>query len=286
MDDTVGIDVEGYLDLRNPSGCRRYAGEFEASQGAVVGGHFPFSLENMDGNRRLIVRRRGEHLTLLGGNRGVLLDQFSENGTESLDTQGKGSYVQQKNIIHVSPENTALNRGPHGHHFIGIDPAMGFLAEEFLHRLLYRGDSRGAADEDHLIDIRGRISRILEGLDTGLLGTLNEIGGHLIELRTAQTVLKMFRARSIGGDKGQIDIRALGARKLLLRLFGRFFQALQGHTVLGKIDSLIFPEFLHQPVDDFLIEIVAAEMCVAVGGTYFENTVSQIENGDIEGAAA
>ena len=45
-------------------------------------------------------------------------------------------------------------------------------------------------------------------------------------------------------------------------------------------------ELLCQPVDDHMVEVIAAQMGVAVGGFHLKHTVAQLQNGDIEGAAA
>ena len=56
------------------------------------------------------------------------------------------------------------------------------------------------------------------------------------------------------------------ARQLDLRLLGGLLQALQGHPVLGEVDPLVALELLDQPVDDALVEVVAAEVGVTVRG--------------------
>ena len=40
IDDSIGINVKGYLNLRNASGSRRNSGKRESAQGLVVGSHF------------------------------------------------------------------------------------------------------------------------------------------------------------------------------------------------------------------------------------------------------
>ena len=39
----------------------------------------------------------------------------------------------------------------------------------------------------------------------------------------------------------------------------------RGHGVAAQVNALVLLEFLGQPVDNFLVEIVAAEVGVAVG---------------------
>jgi hypothetical protein len=65
-----------------------------------------------------------------------------------------------------------------------------------------------------------------------------------------------------------------------------FLQPLQGHGVLAEIDALRLLELGHQPVDDALVEVVAAEVGVAVGRLHLEHAVADLEDGNVEGAAA
>ena len=49
---------------------------------------------------------------------------------------------------------------------------------------------------------------------------------------------------------------------------------------------LLALELGHHPVDDGLVEVVAAEVRVAVGRLDLEHAVAEVEDGDVEGAAA
>ena len=75
-------------------------------------------------------------------------------------------------------------------------------------------------------------------------------------------------------------------RKLDLGLLGRLVEPLQRHLVLGEVDAVALLELVDQPVDDRLVEVVAAEVGVAVGGLDLEDAVADLEDGDVEGAAA
>lgn len=70
----------------------------------------------------------------------------------------------------------------------------------------------------------------------------------------------MFRSGGIGGDERQIDIGALLAGKLLLGLFGRFPQPLEGHRILAEVDPLLLLETFGDQIDEFFVEVVTAEV--------------------------
>ena len=96
----------------------------------------------------------------------------------------------------------------------------------------------------------------------------------------------MLRPGLIGGDKRQVDLGRSGGRQLDFGFFGLLFESLQGHGVEAQVNALVLLEFLGQPVDNFLVEIVAAEVGVAVGGFDLKDAVAQFEDGNVEGAAA
>ena len=57
-----------------------------------------------------------------------------------------------------------------------------------------------------------------------------------------------------------------------------------------RIGHQINPEcaadFVHEEVGDAAVDVVAAQVGVAVGGQHFKNAVFQLQNGDIESAAS
>ena len=55
---------------------------------------------------------------------------------------------------------------------------------------------------------------------------------------------------------------------------------------LTQVDAVLLLEFVGDVIDQDLIEIVAAQVGVAVGGLDLEDAVADVENGNVEGAAA
>ncbi len=96
----------------------------------------------------------------------------------------------------------------------------------------------------------------------------------------------MLRAARVSGDEGQVDLGALRGAELDLGLFGGFLQPLEGHAVLPQVDALILAELVDDPVDDALVEVVAAEERVAVGGLHFEDALADAQDRDVERATA
>ena len=100
-----------------------------------------------------------------------------------------------------------------------------------------------------------------------------------------------WRSRCFGpsgrrGDERQVDLRRHRRRQLDLRLLGRLVEPLQRHLVGAEVDALILLELGRHPVDDRLVEVVAAEVVVAVRRLHLEDAVAELEHRHVERAAA
>ncbi len=286
MDDAVGVDIKGYLDLWHAPGRGRNPHEVESAQGSVVMCHLAFALEHMDGNRVLVVRGRREYLTLGDRDRRVAFNQLGAHPSQRLNTQGKGRDVEEKHILDLSGEHPGLYGGADGDHFIGIDAAVRFFAEDFLDNPADGGHARHAADQDDLVDLPGGQAGIFQSAVAGILGALQQSVAQLLQFGAGKRVIEMFGSGRVRRDERKIDVGGDRAGQFTFGLFGAFFQALQGHGVFSQVDTLVAEELLRQPVNDFLIKVVAAQVGVAVGAQHLEAVVTDGQHGDVEGAAA
>ena len=96
----------------------------------------------------------------------------------------------------------------------------------------------------------------------------------------------MLGAGCVGGDERQVDFGLIERRELDFGALRRFAQSLQRHAVLLEVDALLAPEFVHNPINDALVEVVAAQVSIAVGSHYFEHAVADLQHGYVECAAA
>ena len=157
--DTVGINIEGDLDLRNATWCRWDASELELAQKVVVLGALTLTLEDLDEDTWLVVGEGGEDLGLLGWDGGVAGNERSHDTTSGLNTQGKWSNIQEKNLVGglgrgVSGENGSLDGSTVGNGLIGVDGLVWLLSVEVVgDELLDSWDTGGATDEDDLVDL-------------------------------------------------------------------------------------------------------------------------------------
>src|ERR1700683_2521316 len=96
----------------------------------------------------------------------------------------------------------------------------------------------------------------------------------------------MLGAGRVGGNEGEINLGLMRGGDLDFGFLGGFFEALYGRFVLREIDALLPFELVYEMAHDNLVEIIAAEVGVAVGGADFEDPVTELEYGNVEGAAA
>ena len=96
----------------------------------------------------------------------------------------------------------------------------------------------------------------------------------------------MLRNAVDGHYVGQVDLGRCRRRELDLGLLGSLFQTLQRHRVLTQVDLMLGLESLGHVVDQHVIEVVAAEMRIAVGRLDLEYAVAEFQNRDIERTAA
>ena len=96
----------------------------------------------------------------------------------------------------------------------------------------------------------------------------------------------MQRAVFTDRDVRQLDTCLRHGRQLDLRLFGGLADALHRGGVARKVDLVFLFELLHEIIDDALVKVVAAEVVVARRGEDFDDAGGNVEDGDIERAAA
>ena len=188
--DSVGIKIEGDLNLGNATGSGGNAGKLELAEKVVVLGALTLTLVDLDKDTGLVVGEGGEDLGLLGGDSGVAGDELGHHATSSLDTERQGSNVEQENLVgglgrSVTRQDSSLDGSAVGNSLIGVDGLVGLLAVEVVgNELLDAGDTGGTTDKDDLVDL-GLVDLGI-GKDTvnGLEGGAEEILAELLEAST------------------------------------------------------------------------------------------------------
>ena len=87
LQESVGVNVKGDLNLRDPPGRRGDARELEAAEALVAISHLPLPLEHVNFNRALIRFGGAEEVALADRNGGVARNQHLHHPTNGLQAQ-------------------------------------------------------------------------------------------------------------------------------------------------------------------------------------------------------
>ncbi len=287
MNNAVGVNVEGDLNLRYAPRSRRDVGEFEAAEGLVVSSHRTFALEDMNVYGRLVVCGGGEYLGLGGRDGGISLDHGGEYAAQGFDAQGERGHVQQEDVFDFAFEDAGLDSCAYGYGFVRVYALGRFFAEFIFNQGLYSGDTRGAADQEDFVDVAYGNAGIFHSQVDRFYGSLYQVFGDSVEFSTGEGGIEVNRHTvGVHGDEWQVDIGGHDAGEFDLCFFAGFFQTLVGHGVSLQFEAILCFEFVSNPVHDAGIEVVAAQVAVAVGCFYFEYAISEVQDGNIECAAA
>ncbi len=131
----------------------------------------------------------------------------------------------------------------------------------------------------------GLILASVERLLAGLAKSVEEILADRFEGRAGDRDLQVLGTVLVGRDERQVDLGLHLLRQLDLGLLGGFLEPLQCHRVAADVDSLGLLELIGDEVDEPLVEVVAAEVPVAVARQHLEDAVADVEDRDVERAA-
>merc|ERR1712113_613839 len=95
IQDTVGVNLKGHLDLRLTTGRRWDPSKLELAQQVVVLGHWPLALENLNVHCRLVILVSREDLRLLRRDHSVPVDELCHHPPDSLDAQGERGHIKK-----------------------------------------------------------------------------------------------------------------------------------------------------------------------------------------------
>lgn len=286
VDDGVGVNVEGNLDLGDTTVGRGDADKLEVAEELVVTDKLTLTLVDLDLDGSLEISGSGEDLRLLGGDGGVAVDQTGEDTAEGLDTEGEGSDIEKEEVLDLTGENGTLDGGTNGDSLIGVDGLGRVTAEDALDGLGNLGHAGHTTDEDNFLDVLGLEVGILESLADGLNGALDKGIHHGLELSTGKLDVDVLGTGGISSDEGKVDVGLERRRKLDLGLLSGLADSLDGHAVTGEINVGVLLELLNDVADERDIKILTTKMGVTVGGLDLEDTVLDLENGDIESTTA
>src|SRR5699024_2260844 len=132
MDNAVGVDIEGDLNLRHAARGRGDAVQMEGAEALVVTGKLTLALQNIDLHAGLVVSRSREDLALLGRDGGVAVNDLGADTAEGLDAKAQRGNVKQQQALDIALQHAALDRRADSDAFIGVDALERLAVELFL----------------------------------------------------------------------------------------------------------------------------------------------------------
>ena len=216
------------------------------------------------------------------------LDELGHHAAEGLDAQRQRRHVEQEDVLDVARQHAGLDRGADRHDLVRVDALVRLLAAEhgFLTASMTAGMRVWPPTRMTSSMSVGFSPASLSADWTGPLVRSIRSATRSSSLALVSEMTRCLGPVGVGRDVGQVDLRLGGRGQLDLGLLGRLLQALEGLRVLGEVDALVLLELGQQPLDDALVEVVAAKVRVAVGGLDLEDAVAQLEDRDVERAAA
>ena len=224
------------------------------------------ALEDADRHRRLVVRRRREGLLLRRRDGRVALDQLGQHAAQGLDAQRQRRHVEQQHVrLAAQQQLRPLDGGADGDHFVRVDALVAFLAEDVLDQLLDLRHARHAADQHDLVDVARLVAGVLQGLSAPARGSARSGDRPAARTWTASATSAGASARDASAvmNGRLMSVVVCCDRSFLARSAG-FLEPLQGHLVLAQIDAVLLLELVGDVVDQHLVEVVAAQVRVAV----------------------
>ena len=285
VEDTVGIDIEGDLNLRSTTGRGRDTLEVELSEQVVVLGHLTLTLVNLDHNTWLVVSVGGEGLLLLGGNAGVTGNEDGHDTTGSLNTLGKRGDIEEEEVLDLltalTGEDSSLDGSTVGDSLIWVDGSVELLAvEEVLEHALDLGDTGGATNKNDLVDLGLGDVSILEDLLDGRHALAELRHAKLLELGTGHVDVEILTL----GESLAVDLRLMGAGENSLGLLALSSKTTHGTSVALDVNTGLLLESLDAEVDEDVVEVLTTQVGVAIGGLDLENTILNGEEGHVKSA--
>ena len=286
-DDAVGVDVEAHLDLRNAARRRRNAEQLELGERLVVLGHLALALQHVHLDERLVVDRRREDLCPRVG-MVVLLRNDRVNTPPAVSTPSDSGVTSSSSTSCTAPfKMPAWIAAPTATTSSGSTRFDRLLAEELLHHLLHARHARLPADEDDLIDLlraacRRRASRALHGSSVRCTSSSTSVSS----LPRVSRVCRCSGPAAVAAMNGRLtsvssdeDSSCLARSAASLSRCSAIFSLRRSMSCAGANCSA-------SQVDDAPVEVLAAEVGVAVGRAHVEDAAAQLEDRDVEGAAA
>ena len=178
-------------------------------------------------------------------------------------------------------ENVGLHRRAQRDHFVGIQVGVRRALELLFDQLANQRNARRAADQHGFVDLLRGEAGIFHRLPDRTDGAIDHRLDELLELLARDLALVALAAGS-----STSSVVCVIRRQRNLGVDDGLANGLHGLAAAAYVDSKVALNVVERDGDQQVVDVVAAEMRVAVGGDDFEDALVQLENRDVEGAAA
>ena len=194
--------------------------------------------------------------------------------------------VEQQHVLDVAAQHAGLDGGADGDDLVGVDRLVGLLAGELMDESCTAGMR---------VEPPTRITWWRSPLLTPASLSACSNGMRQRSIRSAVISWNLARVSDSSRCSGPSAVAVMNGRLIwvcwtwlssILAFSAASFRRCAGHPVGRQVDAVGALELLHQPVDDALVPVVAAELRVAVGRLDLEHAVADLEHRHVERAAA
>uniref|UniRef100_A0A1I8HHL2 Protein kinase domain-containing protein n=1 Tax=Macrostomum lignano TaxID=282301 RepID=A0A1I8HHL2_9PLAT len=273
--DSVGVNVEGHLDLRDSARRWRDPVQVEPAQQVVVSGERSLALEHLHRDAALVVRVGGERLRRLGRDAAVPLDNLGHHPAGGLDAERQRRHIQQQQVVDLVVLHASQHRSLHG----SSATASSGLIDLFSVRPPMNSCS-------NFCTLGIRVDPPTSTISLMLLLSI------LASLSARSTGSIVWRNRSAHSSSNRalrvnLDARLCRAAQRSLRSLSRSPKASHSPSVAAHVLAVLALELLHQVLNQTMIKVLAAEVGVAGGCAHLEHAaLRHCQDGHVERAAS
>ena len=242
----------------------------------------------------LIVIRCEKHLAppnrnwrVLGDNRGITIRiRFSVEYAQDTGPEGVGRHVHQHRRDVFARNGGSLEGGTHCDAEIGINLSSRVSTKHLLQTTANEGRPGGPTDQQYLLDLGSGEPRTFERDMDRFEGFLDEGIDHLLVVKAGQLQRQVDRLSGLFGEVFLVDPDERLVRKLLFGGLGGAQHPCHRLRLAAEVYSLLDLEVVKQVGDDLLVEVITAQMVVAMAGQHLDNAFFDPHHGHVEGPAA
>ena len=148
------------------------------------------------------------------------------------------------------------------------------------------GRARAAADEHHLVDVPARQLGVVEGTLHAVHGAVEERANQILVLHSAQFHVEMQGLAVLLGEELLLEPGERMFRKVSLGRLDGTENACLGDEIGTQVNAMLVEKAIADEVHEQVVEIVTAQVCVAVAGKDLDDALLRLDDRDVERAAA